>query len=198
MRDGDFRFLILALLAAAMFGATLGVPDQFFMAIMAIAGALTAFVTTGRGRGDDDDDERGQVTLTVLGIAVATSAMAMVQAAISDEFDPARALVIGAIMFSSGACLSSMLRFFHAFSADPDRIWLARILLRVCSLGMLYFCLDTTLQHWGDPLRLRSVILFAVLLVFPWALNELTHDIFRTGSSRRRAGDSDDGQSPRE
>lgn len=50
MLASDFRFLVLALLAAALIGAALRVPDQFFIFLTTLAGAVAAFnATSGKG-----------------------------------------------------------------------------------------------------------------------------------------------------
>lgn len=53
MRSDDFRFLIVLLIVAAVFGAALEVADQFFLFLTALAGAITAYTASSRKGGDE-------------------------------------------------------------------------------------------------------------------------------------------------
>lgn len=101
------------------------------------------------------------------------------------------ALVI--IGFATGATVVSVVRFTsHLLQAPPEyrRLWIARLAVRLAFLGLLYFALDTTLQYWGEPVRVRTIVLIITLGFAPWAMNELTADVLRLPGAARRQSDA--------
>lgn len=130
------------------------------------------------------------MTATAIKLGVVALAEGLTLAATSGDVDYFRLVVIGLCAYASGSVLNSLLLFTGRYRHEHTQVWLGRVVLRVCSLGLIFFVLDTLVESWGEPLRIRTAVALVCVGLLPWALNVVTHEVLRTpGKSVRRRGD---------
>lgn len=110
-----------------------------------------------------------------------------------NKIDVMRSIGIILIFWNAGITFAALVRFtarfYRSSGVFQKRLWMARIILRVAFLGLLYFALSASLQHWDEPVMLRGYVLAIVLLITPWAHAELVRDVLREGVIVRRSDD---------
>lgn len=104
------------------------------------------------------------------------------------HFDVIRGLVVGGILYAAGVIMATLVAFLERMreeGQETNRVWLARCVLRLSSLGLLYYVLDAVVHNWGTALHLRTIVALASIFAMPWALNELARDVLWDGTERR-------------